>query len=637
MRIFIQSIFLFFLSIQLLNAQVTIAVDASQGNTAISPWIYGRNNNLSDNPASPTTDSLWNLYKAAGLKMFRESGGNNSTKYNWRLHLSDHPDWYKNVYSHNWDYSAQSLLNNTSNTQGLYAFQLLGWAASNSNNNFNDWKYTQANGNINTDSCWAGGGGPTAYGGNGGRGNPNLYLEKWPADSTVLMADYFFNTVGLDPSRLMYWNMDNEPEIWNGTHNDVVTSPMAVDTFLQKYFNVAKAVKAKYPNIKLCGPVSPNEWQWYNWNNSKITDPTDGKQYPWMQYFIKRVAAEEQASGVRLLDVLDVHFYPGTQNDPTTALQLHRVWFDSLYSFQNTVNGKLVSYANGVKVVGPNGWNNNVTQEYFFERCNQWLNQYMGANHGVKFSLSEYGSVANNGANPNVVACWYASHLGTFANKGIEFFTPWDWYTGQWEVLHLFSNYFGKTVATTTSTNDSIVSGYSSLSTSGDTLIVAIVNRDQTNAHNVTIQIKNFTPAQSSVTGYSLANLPSTETFVSKTSNALQSNNYSISNGVLTFSASKLSVTLIQIPAQTITTATIKSLDQSSVMIYPNPANHSVSIVPASSGTFSVKLFNILGQQLDYKTFTTSGQLDLSSYSSGAYFVEISQNDQVLVKKLIKE
>jgi len=633
MKSLVLPIVFFFVSFGWLNAQVSITVDASVGHNPISPLIYGRNNNLSDDPTNPTTDSLWNLYKAAGLKMFRENGGNNSTKYNWRLKLSSHPDWYNNVYAHDWDYSASSLLTNTSNTQGLYAFQLLGKAASNTQHNFNDYAYTQANGYINTDSNWAGGGGPKAYGGNGGVGNPNLYLENWPADSTSLILDHWFNTLKYDQTRLQYWNMDNEPEIWSSTHDDVVTSPMPVDTFLQKYFTVAKAVRAKYPQIKLCGPVSPNEWQWYTWNNSKVTDPTDGLQYPWIQYFIKRVAAEEQASGVRLLDVLDFHFYPGTQNDPTTALQLHRVWFDSLFSFGN--------YANGVKVVGPYSWNSNVTSEYFFERCNTWLNQYMGANHGVKFSLSEYGSVANSGQNPNVVACWYASHLGVFANKGIEFFTPWDWNIGQWEVLHLFSNYYGSYTASAVSSSDSLVSAYSSLTANGDTLVIAVVNRDQNNAHTVNVQLKNFNPSQSSVTGYSLSNLPSTETFVSGTKNALKTNTYSISNNQLSFSTSKLSVTLIQIPTNqsvSLPTSIVNTIPANTVQIFPNPAKSTVSIRLPDENNFTVVVQNVLGQVVQSKSCSGNfEELDLSGCSSGTYFIQVTQNGQTQVKKIIKE
>ncbi len=632
------SLIIFLISIVTTYAQVTITVDATANHQAISPWIYGRNNNLSDDPSNPVTAAQWKLYTDAGLRMYRENEGNNCTKYNWRLKLSSHPDWYNNVSAHDWDYSAKTLLNNTTHTQGLFAFQLLGYAASNNAHNFDDWDYTQANGNINTESNWAGGGGPVAYGGNGGNGNPALYLESWTADSTAGILDHWFNTLALDKSRLTYWNMDNEPEVWMNTHDDVASSAITAEAYMQKYFAVAKKVRAKFPGVKLVGPVSTNEWQWYNWNNSRVTDPTDGNSYVWMEYFIKRIAEEEAATGIRLLDVLDVHFYPATENDAATTLQLHRLWFDTQYSYP---------YANGVKVTATNSyhWDDNIKQEYFFERCNQWLTQYKGANHNVTFSLSEYGTIANHGSeNANVVACWYASHLGVFANKGVELFTPWDWYNGQWEVLHLFSNYFGETATSAVSSNETVVSGYSSLSYDGDSLIIVVVNRDQNNAQNVTVDITNFVPAETSVTRYQLSGLPATETFISKTDNALQSTQYTIASDKITFSAPKLSVTLIQIPTNQpipvdhpVTTAVKPETVQNTVNIFPNPAKNLVQIDINNGDPYQVILQNMLGQTIQTYHFSGDNQLDLSACPAGQYVLQIIQNETVTVKKCIKE
>lgn len=153
-------------SLPVLAQTVTVTVDASKILSPVSPWIYGRNNNLSDDKSKPVSSTNWQLYKDAGLRFYRENGGNNCTKYNWRLKLSSHPDWYNNVYAHDWNYSAKSLLDNTSGTQGLYAFQLMGKVAANTSHNFNDWAYSQGVGYNSPNNNWAGGGGPAAYGGN---------------------------------------------------------------------------------------------------------------------------------------------------------------------------------------------------------------------------------------------------------------------------------------------------------------------------------------------------------------------------------------------------------------------------------------------------------------------------------------
>src|ERR1035441_5832810 len=134
-----------FMALQFVSAQsVTIQIDALQGRKAISPYIYGKNNNVSDDPSSPTTSAEWKMMRDAGLRFTRENGGNNATKYNWRKKISSHPDWYNNVYNHNWDYAAKTLGDSLPGVQGMWAFQLIGYSAANTTNNFNDFAYNSS-------------------------------------------------------------------------------------------------------------------------------------------------------------------------------------------------------------------------------------------------------------------------------------------------------------------------------------------------------------------------------------------------------------------------------------------------------------------------------------------------------------
>ena len=296
-------------------SSVEITVDAASGRRPVSPCLYGRNNNLSDDPGKPLSKAQWQLYRDAGIRLFRDNGGNNSTKYNWRLKLTSHPDWYNNVYRHDWDYSAASLGQNMPGAAGMWAFQLIGKAAKTSQYNFNDWGYNQSQWWEGVHNNWA------------GEGDIDLYLMDWPADSTTGIVSHWIAELGIPALSMKYWNMDNEPEIWNGTHDDVMPDLIPAEEFMQRYFEAAKKARAAFPDIRLAGPVPANEWQWFNWDNDKI--PSGSKSYTWLEYFIKRIGEEQQASGVRLLDVLDVHFYPG-ENKASDIVQLHRVWFDDL-------------------------------------------------------------------------------------------------------------------------------------------------------------------------------------------------------------------------------------------------------------------------------------------------------------------
>jgi hypothetical protein len=492
------------------NVQITVKV--LSGRKAISPYIYGRNNSLSDNAGSPVPAATWQLYKDAGVNFFRENGGNNLSKYNWRLKLSSHPDWYNNVYASDWDYAAQSLQQNIPGSQGMWGFQLIGQAAGNTAHNFNDFAYNASQWWSGVEQNLAGGGVPNTAGGSQAltNGDTSLYLEHWTSDSTTAILNHWFGAggLGLDPNGIRYWNMDNEVEIWSSTHDDVMPTQLSAEAFMQRYFAVAKKARALYPNIRLTGPVSPNEWQWYNWNNSLVTG-ADGKQYPWLEFFIRRLAEEEQSTGIRLLDVIDLHFYPSSSS-AANVVQYHRVFFDSTYLFPE---------ANGVKVVN-GGWDNSIQIEDIFGRCQNWLNQYMGPGNGVTFAISETATQLQN--DPNSLAVWYGSTMGEFMNHGVEFFSPWNWDYGMWEALHLYSRYNKNISVQAISSDESNVSAYASANNTNDSVTVALVNRSLSQPSTVTLNFPDFQLAGQAVSTLTLAGLPvGRETFVSHTNNAL--------------------------------------------------------------------------------------------------------------------
>ncbi len=475
--------------------------------------------------------------------MIRLGGGNNQTKYNWRAKLSSHPDWFNNVYAHDWDFAAKEIQNRLPGVNGLFSFQLLGWVADNNKNNWNDWQWGQQhNGSYPPRGFNLAGGGSVNDDGSElvNEGDYRLYLKPWPAESTTAILDHWFakNGIGLDKKRFQYWNMDNEPDIWNGTHDDVMKDSVPWQTFIDNYIAVAKAARQKFPSVKLVGPVTTNEWQWYNWGGSSFLINENGKTRKciWLEYFIKLLAQEQASSRVRLIDVFDFHFYPSMDSakDIHNITQLHRIWFDTTYDYPK---------ANGVKKLGPNGWNPDTTKEFIMERVRRWLRQYMGENHGVTFSVTECGALFHDNASVNAV--WYASHLGEFAKQAdVEVFTPWEWYTGQYEVLHLFTRFMKSNYVNSFSDLDSMVSAYTSVNNQEDSMTIILVNRDQSQIHSAEISLAGFDPYYEDVPLLQLKNL-SGETFRSVSDNALSSSTLTIAGKNFTLQLPPLSVTAI--------------------------------------------------------------------------------------------
>jgi hypothetical protein len=601
-------------------AQVSITIDPSKDVKAISGAIYGRNNFLPKESYAPVLSAAeLRQVRESGIQLLREGGGNNATKYNWRKRLSSHPDWYNNVYGNDWDKSVKILRDSLPNAvNGMWSLQLIGKSAATNAANFNDWGYNSSQWWTGTTQNLAGGGKVNTAGGDKAlsNGDPNQYLQPCTADSTVGILDHWIKTLKIPKQRIAYWNMDNEPEIWNSSHDDIVSSSLQAETFMQTYFSVAKKARAKFPDIKLVGPVTANEWQWFNWMN-KITG-ADGKYYPWLEFFIKRCAEEQKASGVKMLDVLDIHFYP-TESSPEQVVQLHHVFFDKNYNYPG---------ANGIKSIA-GGWDTSQSKEYIFARINDWLAKYFGTNHGIKLGLTEM-DVNNN--TPSVVSVWYASTMGEFMKNDVAIFTPWSWKPGMWETVHLFARYNKTQSVQGISSDENLVSAYPSVNSTKDSMTVVLVNRSTSAVKYTTLNFNKFVVDNTSADVLQLAALPNNETFVSHSKNALQKSTVYFANNSVALGLPPLSVTSLSFKGKSLADT---AAEQIQFVLSPNP----------TSGNFEVKnlenienisLFDTNGRLIQQFDNPNTTSFDISPFPNGVYQVVIRTQGQVFVEELVK-
>jgi hypothetical protein len=600
--------FLFCQGINTLFAQdVSITINATEGKRAVSPNIYGRNEGF-EKPIQ--------FYKDAGLRFARVGGGNNMSSYNWRAKLTVHPDWYNNVYGTDWDVYAKKINDNFPNMQGLFAFQLLGRAASNNQHNFNDWGYNQSQYWSGVGQNLAGGGTPDPSGGSKALvdGDIDLFSKPWPADSSVAILDNWFgaNGKGFNKNQLRYWNMDNEADVWNGTHDWAMPTLITSSAFMDRYIELAKKAKAIDPDIKICGPVTTSEWQWFKWANESIR--IDGKYYCWFEYFIKRCADEEKASGVRVLDVFDIHHYPYAPTD-NDALQNHRIFYDKNYVYPG---------ANGLKSIN-GGWDNSINKEYIFQRINDWLTTYYGQNHGITLGLSEWSPGPNE---PNLASVIYATHLGTFANNGVEYFTPWNWFTGMWETIHLYSRYAKNYSVSSISSLENTVSAYTTVNNAADSMTVIIVNRDMSSAHNVTVNLTGFSASDGNYKTLQLSSLPANETFISHNVNALKENSVAVNSNSLTISVPSLSTTAILLKSTTTGLLEHKT-KHDGITIFPNPAMEQLNVRISTNVAepTEIAVYNHEGQKIKSSVINYDGisiiPVNLSALSNGVYLLSV--------------
>lgn len=623
------------------QADISVSVDASAGIKKISPYIYGRNIDvISDGVETDEEKAAALLEKEndfygkmleSGMHFLRANNGNNSTRYNWRKKMTVHPDWFNNVYSHDWDITAKKVLDNLPGVDAMYAFQLTGYAAASTEYNFPDWNYYQEHGFWPTQTFDLAGGGEISADGKTllKAGDYSLYNEEWPADSTVGIIGHWRDELNYDMSRFQYWSMDNEMEIWNGTHGDLPLD-MDPDFLVSRYIDVAKKARAAWKEVKLTGPVVANEWQWCTTGASEGKSGLgkgEDRNYCWLEYFIKRISEEQKKSGVKLLDVFDMHWYP-TEKTYAERVNWHRVFFDTTYNYSGT---------NGMKMVSGK-WDNNQTKEYVFKRVNDWLDQYFGKGHGITLGITETDIIDKD--DPMTTALTYASWLGTFQDNGVEIFTPWTWGDGMYETVHLFSRYGHEARVESKSSNDSLVSAYASVTPLVDSMTVVFVNRSEKDAQNVELSLKDFDAADGELEAYELSGLTG-ETFVSHTSNALKKKSAVVAGG-------KVALTL---PAKSITAVLLKNAKPRTEPV--------VSGIVASAGRAGVRgilhydggvwlVDNTLGKVRQVQVFDMMGKvvsqlnaakgvvaLPLQNKPAGSYLIRISADDGSFLQRVL--
>jgi hypothetical protein len=99
--------------------------------------------------------------------------------------------------------------------------------------------------------------------------------------------------------------LDNEPDIWSGTHAEVHPGPLTYQEIMKRTTEYAMAIKHVAPAAMVLGPVS------YGWNGFvTLQNAPDANDRDFLEFYLDGMKAAEQAAGHRLLDVLDLHWYP---------------------------------------------------------------------------------------------------------------------------------------------------------------------------------------------------------------------------------------------------------------------------------------------------------------------------------------
>ncbi|HYD49598.1 MAG TPA: glycoside hydrolase family 44 protein, partial [Terriglobales bacterium] len=289
------------------GAGPALSVDLSASRRPISPYIYGMN----------FTDE--NLAEELALPV-RRWGGNATTRYNWQNDTSNRAfDWYfENIPNENPNPGA--LPNGSSSdrfieqnlrtgTETLMTVPLIGWTpkARLQSCGFSVSKYgAQQSTDPWMSDC-----------GNGVRSNGAHVTGNDPTDTSTAITPAFVQAwmthmIGRYGSAtdggVRFYNLDNEPELWDDTHRDVHPEPTSYDELRDRTFAYAPAIKAIDPDALTLGPAS---WGWsaYFWSaldwapgGDWWNHPQDRLAHgntPFIEWYLQQMRSYEQQQGVR--------------------------------------------------------------------------------------------------------------------------------------------------------------------------------------------------------------------------------------------------------------------------------------------------------------------------------------------------
>ena len=309
---------LVFTAVQSPPGPATVAVDPSAQGRPIDPLIYGVSQTGALQPGQPPYP-------------LRRWGGNATTRYNWQVDASSRAsDWFfLNIPeatpdpSQLPDNSTADLFVDDCLSHGeapLLTVPLIGWTPVDRQVR---WGFSVAKyGPQQQTECSATGDPPWCRpdAGNGILAGGSPVTGNDPYDTSVPVGESFVTDwmqhiaarVGTAAGGgLRLFALDNEPMLWNSTHRDVHPSPVDYAEMWQRTESYASAIKAQDPGALTLGPVV---WGWCAYFYSAADECGPGADYaahgPFLAWYLDQVKAYEDAHGVRLVDYLDVHYYP---------------------------------------------------------------------------------------------------------------------------------------------------------------------------------------------------------------------------------------------------------------------------------------------------------------------------------------
>jgi hypothetical protein len=513
---------------------VTVNINPLANRHQISPFVYGNNDEtISDITDAGFTYSRW--------------GGNDASNYNYLLQTRNSAgDWYFEDYGGAGDQVGLITQTQNAGSHALTTMAMMDWVAGEAETSSNrNWSFSVAKFGAqcsfdpnNTDA----GNGLVA----GSTGNCNT--SKSPVTTNAVTTAYYplvdtasecpsgttdgstcidretwakalaaaFNgsseTCSVPYSSITschFYDMDNEPDIWSGTHMDVHPAPAGYDELANLYEKEATNLKSWDPEAVRFGPVFCC-W-WFYWNGSNNNDKGNHGGVDFLPWWLNQVYWMDKTNGARTLDVFDIHAYADcgpTTNFTNTQLKAATVACAGFYWDPATVN----QYTNNTYTTNEEP---NPGIPFVIPRMKAMVNEIYP---GTPLSFTEWGAgLAANAGTDFSTAIADADTLGVFGREGLGIASRWGGPTSgtpEYPAWKLFTNYDGAhhqfeplSISATNNGNSALFSSFASLNSAGTVMTVMVLNKDPNNAAQANFNLSGF--SASNYVAYTLSSTSS--------------------------------------------------------------------------------------------------------------------------------
>ncbi len=464
-------------------SNVAFAIDSTQDVHAISRFIYGMN--------------FWDpAQRPANLTLSR-SGGNRNTAYDWETNDSNAGADYQNQ---NDDFMGGGTTPNgaiaplierarNANAGIIVTMPTIGHVAADHN----------GGGDVNQTPNYI----DVRFKQSVPRKNAAFSMMPDTTDAFVYQDEYVnfldrkYPGAFAAPASPIFISLDNEVDLWASTHarlrGDAV-SPVSsqagtklgyaeIVQLTRDYGNAAKAVN---PAAQIFGPVS------YGWQGFvRLQDAPDANNRDFLNFFLQQMAQAETTDGHRVLDVLDLHWYPEATGGGVRI----------------TADDTSAAVVAARKQAPRSLWDPTYTEKSWITDCCSgplrlipWVKDKIAANYpNTRFALTEYNYGAGGHISGGIAQ---ADVLGIFGREGLFAATHWrlsnnnDFVYGAFD---MFRNYdgangtFGDTSIRATNTDVANASVYASVNAGNAARMVLVVINKADTAETAGIAVTHTT------------------------------------------------------------------------------------------------------------------------------------------------